>query len=81
MKTRTISYKITGKQAGLTAEQFLRKEGLSNHIMISLKRTDRGILLNGIPVPVSYTHLAEVCAELLILQSSIFKYFHGFLVC
>lgn len=58
MKTRTISYKITGKQAGLTAEQFLRKEGLSNHIMISLKRTDRGILLNGIPV-LALTSLSE----------------------
>lgn len=43
---RTMTYSITAQDAGITISQFLKKNGYSNPILVSLKKTERGILLN-----------------------------------
>lgn len=43
----TFSYQITKQQAGQTIDQFLRQKGYSRRLIIDLKSTDEGILLNG----------------------------------
>ncbi len=45
---RTLTYRITEPDAGKRIEEFLRAQGCSHRILTHLKRTERGILLNGI---------------------------------
>lgn len=44
---RIFEYTISPAEAGISIELFLRKKGYSRHILTHLKRTDRGICLNG----------------------------------
>ena len=44
---RLFSYRILPPDAGKTIEQFLRAQGFSHHLLISLKHSENGICLNG----------------------------------
>ena len=44
---RVLTYEITAEQAGTKIGDFLRTAGYSRHVIIHLKKTDNGILLNG----------------------------------
>lgn len=46
---RIITYTISSKDAGYTILAFLRKNGFSKHILTTMKRAERAILLNGQP--------------------------------
>lgn len=46
--TRTLSWRIGAADSSATIEQFLRAHGCSHHVMTHLKRTERGILRNGV---------------------------------
>lgn len=45
---RILSWTIAQDQAGMTIEKYLRARGCSHHVLTHLKRTERGILYNGI---------------------------------
>lgn len=45
---RILSWTITEDQAGMTIEKYLRARGCSHHVLTHLKRTERGILYNGV---------------------------------
>lgn len=45
---RTLSWQIGAADPDATIEQFLRAHGCSHHVMTHLKRTERGILRNGV---------------------------------
>lgn len=45
---RILNWKITKDQEGMTIDQFLRTRGCSHHVLTHLKRTECGILCNGI---------------------------------
>ena len=44
---RVLIYEITAEQAGTKIGDFLRTAGYSRHVIIHLKKTENGILLNG----------------------------------
>lgn len=44
---RVLTYEITAEQAGTKIGDFLRSAGYSRHVIIHLKKTENGILLNG----------------------------------
>lgn len=44
---RVLTYEITAEQAGAKIGDFLRRAGYSRHVIIHLKKTENGILLNG----------------------------------
>lgn len=44
---RVLTYEITAEQAGTKIGDFLRTAGYSRHVIIHLKKTENGILLNG----------------------------------
>ena len=44
---RTLNYHIATEDAGRKIGEFLRKRGYSRHVIIHLKKTEHGILLNG----------------------------------
>lgn len=44
---RVLTYEITAEQAGTKIGNFLRRAGYSRHVIIHLKKTENGILLNG----------------------------------
>ena len=44
---RTLRYQGTAENAGMRIGDFLRSQGYSRHVIIHLKKTERGILLNG----------------------------------
>ena len=44
---RIFSYIITEKEEGLTIGQFLKNQGYSHPMLVHLKKTERGIVLNG----------------------------------
>ena len=44
---RVLTYVITAEQAGMKIGDFLRMTGYSRHVIIHLKKTENGILLNG----------------------------------
>lgn len=44
---RVLIYEITAEQAGTKIGDFLRRAGYSRHVIIHLKKTENGILLNG----------------------------------
>ena len=44
---RVLTYEITAEQAGTKIGDFLRAAGYSRHVIIHLKKTENGILLNG----------------------------------
>lgn len=46
--TRDLTYVISGSDAGLKIEEFLKQLGCSHHVLTHLKRTDHGIVLNGV---------------------------------
>jgi len=43
---RTLEYRITQEQAGLSVKDFLRSKGYSRHLLIQIKYSDKCILLN-----------------------------------
>lgn len=45
---RILSWNINTEQEGLTIDQFLRSRGCSHHVLTHLKRTEQGILCNGV---------------------------------
>lgn len=45
---RILNWKITKDQEGMTIDQFLRTRGCSHHVLTHLKRTECGILCNGV---------------------------------
>ena len=47
---RSVTFRAAPSDAGETLGVFLRKQGVSRHILTTLKRTRKGILLNGEPV-------------------------------
>ena len=53
MMNRNFHYLISGEEAGTTIREYLRQRGYSHHILTGLKRSPRGIHLNGERVPVS----------------------------
>ena len=44
---RKLTYEMTAEQEGTKIGDFLRKTGYSRHVVIHLKKTENGILLNG----------------------------------
>lgn len=46
--TRILNYTVTEADAGKKLEEFLRENGCSHHVLTQLKRTERGICLNGV---------------------------------
>lgn len=44
---RVLIYEIAAEHAGMKIGDFLRKTGYSRHVIIHLKKTENGILLNG----------------------------------
>ena len=44
---RVLTFEITAEQAGTKIGDFLRRAGYSRHVIIHLKKTENGILLNG----------------------------------
>lgn len=64
---RTLNYHITISDEDQTIREYLRERGYSHHILAGLKRSERGILLNGIRVPVNRPlrggDLLTVCLE------------------
>lgn len=44
---RKLTYEMTAEQEGMKIGDFLRKTGYSRHVVIHLKKTENGILLNG----------------------------------
>lgn len=44
---RTFTYLITKKDSPCTVESFLKKRGYSHQILVQLKKTENGILVNG----------------------------------
>lgn len=44
---RVLTYEITAEQADTKIGDFLRRAGYSRHVIIHLKKTENGILLNG----------------------------------
>ena len=44
---RVLTYEITAEQEGTKIGDFLRRAGYSRHVIIHLKKTENGILLNG----------------------------------
>lgn len=44
---RVLTYEITEEQEGTKIGDFLRRAGYSRHVIIHLKKTENGILLNG----------------------------------
>lgn len=44
---RVLTYEMTAEQTGMKVGDFLRKNGYSRHVIIHLKKTENGILLNG----------------------------------
>ena len=44
---RIFSYNITEQEEGLTIGQFLKNKGYSHPMLVHLKKTERGIVLNG----------------------------------
>lgn len=47
---KKIIYQIAGEDSGKTVETFLREHGYSKRILIHLKRTDNGLIVEGSPV-------------------------------
>lgn len=45
---RNLSWQISEADSAVTIEQFLRAHGCSHHVITHLKRTERGILRNGV---------------------------------
>ena len=45
---RILNWSITQRQEGMTIDQFLRTRGCSHHVLTHLKRTECGILCNGV---------------------------------
>lgn len=45
---RHFSYAVDDREAGLTVEQFLKKRGYSRQVLVHLKKTEDGILLDGV---------------------------------
>lgn len=44
---RDLMYTISAEQAGMKIEDYLKQLGCSHHVLTHLKRTERGIVLNG----------------------------------
>lgn len=44
---RHFTYEVGNSEKGLTVEQFLKKRGYSHQVMVHLKKTEDGILLDG----------------------------------
>ena len=44
--TRELTYHISGAEAGMKIEEYLKQLGCSHHVLTHLKRTERGIVLN-----------------------------------
>ncbi|MEI3139933.1 MAG: hypothetical protein V8T31_10740 [Lachnospiraceae bacterium] len=44
---RTLQYRGNAENAGMRIGDFLRSQGYSRHVIIHLKKTEHGILLNG----------------------------------
>ena len=44
---RTLQYRGNAENAGMQIGDFLRSQGYSRHVIIHLKKTEHGILLNG----------------------------------
>ena len=45
--TRDLTYHISGADAGMKIEEYLKQLGCSHHVLTHLKRTEHGIVLNG----------------------------------
>ena len=43
---RELTYKVTEEEEGMKISDFLRKKGCSRHVIVHLKKTENGILLN-----------------------------------
>lgn len=44
---RHLSFSVTAEESGRKIEEFLKQKGCSHHVLTHLKRTERGIVLNG----------------------------------
>ena len=55
---RRLIYRIAGAQSGITIYEFIKAKGFSHQILVELKRTEAGILQNGIPAK-PYQRLEE----------------------
>lgn len=44
---RHLSFSVTEEESGRKIEDFLKQKGCSHHVLTHLKRTERGIVLNG----------------------------------
>lgn len=46
---RIVSYRISKKEEGMNVLEFLRKKGISRHILSSMKSVEKAILIDGFP--------------------------------
>ena len=55
---RELTYQISGADAGLKIEEYLKHLGCSHHVLTHLKRTKGGIVLNG-----TWTYASQQLSE------------------
>ena len=63
--THTFTYLIKQEDSGTSIEHYLKKQGYSRHLIIQLRKTESGILLNGVPV---YTTRFLTAGDILITK-------------
>lgn len=66
---RHFTYSISAEYAGLTISEFLRSKQYSRHILTHLKKTQEGILQNGVWAYASNCLNAGDCLEVHLLES------------
>lgn len=67
---RILYYPITEKESGNTVEAFLKSNGYSRHIIIHLRRTERGITINGETVYTNHLLKTGETLSVLILENT-----------
>lgn len=65
---RHLTYQITEKEAGGSIEQFLRGTGCSHRVLTHLKRTERGIVRNGVWAYANETLVSGDVLEIHVLE-------------
>lgn len=67
---RRLTYRIAKEQSGIPVYDFIKKQGFSHQILVELKRTERGILQNGILARPSQVLREGDCLELFLKEQS-----------
>ena len=65
---RTLQYRGNAENAGMQIGDFLRSQGYSRHVIIHLKKTEHGILLNG-----EWAYVGQTLKEVDVLEIHIIE--------